>query len=117
MIDRSIEHQNSQNEPIETFCQHVCRMVVVDPSLQQILQTACQNLCKDGLKLKFEESMARKSTLSIDIDPNTGPGKALKVIYLLNLLLYVYVVFVLKKFKQDTRFKCINYLFSNYQKQ
>ena len=29
----------------EQLCKHVCRLVVVDPSYEKALETACRNLC------------------------------------------------------------------------
>ena len=69
-------HENERQVKLEKLSEHSCRLVVVDRSFQQLLQNACRNLSKEGLKIKFE-SMLTENTKNVQVAPTTGIGKAI----------------------------------------
>ena len=55
-------------------------MTIIDNNFEWPLKTACQNLCKDGLKIKFASSKENYGNEDIEITPGTALGKAIEIV-------------------------------------
>ena len=53
-------------------------MIVIDKNFETGMETACRNLCHDGLKIKFQ-NLSDQETKNIEVTPTTGIGKAIQI--------------------------------------
>lgn len=70
-------HRKEEENAKQELCDHISRLVVVEQAFSIPLQTACRNLSKDGLKIKFVDTFARNhgNERETVVEPGTGLGK------------------------------------------
>lgn len=69
-----MEHCNNSD-----ISQHICKLIVIDKNFEAGLETACRNLCKDSLKIKFK-NVSHQGNTDVQVAPGTGLGKAFEII-------------------------------------